>query len=237
MFSDIYNLNYESSSIDWCEENYFVSNMICEFNNSWSSLLYIVFALFTLFNYSKFISNSFIYLIILSSILVGITSLIFHSTLSIGGQIMDESSIIMFIVTSDITLNCNYCLSLIFCIMLILSLLIPHYCRFILLGLGFFIIYNTVQNVKTNYYELWPHFIITLTIFTIAIIFWIVDMLFCDYLLFATHFIWHIFTSIALHNLIILAIKINNDNVTIVNNYGIFSIKQSTHCSPFNKIL
>ena len=114
MFSDITKFEYESSSINWCESNYYFSNFICEFNNSWSSLLYIYFAIYTIYYYSKFINNYYIYFILFSSILVGITSYLFHSTLSIAGQLMDESSIILFIISSDITVNKNFLVTFFF---------------------------------------------------------------------------------------------------------------------------
>ena len=234
MFSEILDFQYESSSIDWCESNYYFSNFICEFNNSWSSLLYIFFSLYTIYYYSKFIKNCLIYYILFSSILVGITSYLFHSTLSIGGQILDEGSIILFIISSDITINKKYLVTLFFSIFLILSLSFPFYCRFILLSLGSYIIYNTVKNIKFRYVELWCYFRTTLYIFISAIVFWIIDIFFCDYLLFATHFIWHILTSIALHNLIILTIAMNNDRVNVKNKY-ILNLEEKE--IPFNKLL
>tara|TARA_B110000908_G_C10227703_1_gene438890 strand:+ start:1139 stop:1648 length:510 start_codon:yes stop_codon:yes gene_type:complete len=169
--------------------------------------------------------------------MVGITSFIFHSTLSIGGQIMDESSIIMFIITSDLTLNNNYYNSIIFSILLLLSLYIPHYCRFILLGCGFFIIYNTHQNIKNKYKSVVPYFINNLYLLIIGVFFWILEMLICDSLVFATHFIFHIMTSIALHNLIILTIIINNNQVALDNDILFFTLKEKKPNSPFNKIL
>ena len=51
----------------------------------------------------------------------------------------------------------------------------------------------------------------------IAVFFWIIDMVLCDYLLFATHFIWHILSTIALHNLTILAILMYNKRLTLKN--------------------
>tara|TARA_B110000902_G_scaffold265567_1_gene350263 strand:- start:1740 stop:1967 length:228 start_codon:yes stop_codon:yes gene_type:complete len=74
----------------------------------------------------------------------------------------------------------------------------------------------------------------TLKIFIASIIFWIIDIFFCDYLFFATHFIWHILTSIALYNLIIITIVINNDMVKVKNNY-ILGLEDKE--VPFNKLV
>ena len=112
--------------------------------------------------------------------------------------------------------------------------MIPFYCRFVLLSLGCYIIYNTVLNIKDRHKNLWKYFKMTLKIFISAIIFWIIDIFLCDYLLFATHFIWHILTSIALHNLIILTIVMNNEMVKIKNNYILGLEERSI---PFNKLL
>ena len=184
MFLNIKDFYYETSEINWCENNYYFHDSICEFNNSWSSLLYMFFGLYIYYNYSKYIKNNLIYLIIISSIFIGITSFLFHSTLSIAGQLMDEGSIILFIITSDLVINNTYYLTLLFSIFLIMSLFIPFYCRFILLGLGCIIIYNTIQNIKNRCMHIYPYFYHTLKILFLAIAFWVIDLVFCDYLIY-----------------------------------------------------
>lgn len=217
--------NYNTSTVDWCESNYYFSPIICEFNNSWSSLLYSYFAFFIYFTYNKYIYNKTIYSIIIASFMVGITSLLFHSTLSFAGQLMDEGSIVLFIIASDLAINMNYISTIIFSFFLILSLFYSYYCRFILITLGSMIIYRTIQKIKLNM-VLYPHFIFTLKQFILAIIIWLIDLLFCDYLLFATHFIWHIITSFALYNLIILTIVLHNSTIMIDDKYFLFRIKE-----------
>lgn len=217
--------NYNSSPVDWCESNYYFSTIICEFNNSLSSLLYSFFALFIFFTYNKYIFNKIIYSIIIASFIVGITSLLFHSTLSFAGQLMDEGSIVLFIVASDLAINMNYTTTSIFCFFLILSLFYSYYCRFILFTFGGMIIYRTINKIKNNII-LYNHFINTLKQFIVAIIMWIIDLFFCDYLIFATHFIWHIISSFALYNLIILTIVLHNSSIMIDNTYFLFRIKE-----------
>lgn len=216
---------YMTSSVDWCEANFYFSSLICEFNNSWSSLLYCYFALFIFYSYQKYFTSKLIYAILISSFLVGVTSFLFHSTLSIAGQLMDEGSIVLYIVSSDLAINKNIFSTIAFSFFLIMSLFYPFYCRFLLLSIGSYIIYKTINIVKNNYL-LYPYFIYTLKIFISAIIMWVIDMLFCDYLLFATHFIWHILTSIALHNLTILTILLDNKYVQLNNRTLIFTIKE-----------
>lgn len=217
MSFELINFNYQSSPVDWCENNYYFSNIICEFNNSWSSILYSIFAYYIFTRYSKFVKNNLIYGIITAGFLVGITSFLFHSTLSLAGQMLDEGSIIVFIISSDLVINQRFLLTLFFSFFLIASLFIPTYCRFILLLLGLIIIKNTITTIKSKYQYLYPYFLQTLKLMFVAVGFWIVDMVICDYLVFATHFIWHILSAIALHNLTILTILMNNKNLTLTN--------------------
>lgn len=217
MNSELINFNYQSSPVDWCENNYYFHNLICEFNNSWSSILYTLSALYIFSKYYNFIKNPFIYGIIFAGFLVGITSFLFHSTLSLAGQLLDEGSIIIFIVSSDLVINKKYFLTIIISTFLIASLFFPSYCRFVLFLLGLLIIKNTIENIKKRHPNLYPCFKQTLNILLIAVTFWIIDMVICDYLLFAVHFIWHIISAIALHNLTILTILMYNRNLTLTN--------------------
>ena len=214
----IYDLiDYQSSLVDWCESNYFFSNIICEWNNSWSSLLYSIFSYYIYNNYNKYINDYIIYFMIFAGFIVGMTSFLFHSTLSIAGQILDESSIILFIISSDLVINRQYTITIIFSIFLLGSFYYPFYSRFILFILGLLIINKTYNRVRIYSKPIYPYFKQTLKILIMSIFIWICDLVFCDHLLFALHFIWHILSAIALYNLIILTILMHNKNVTLTN--------------------
>ncbi|KAF2357918.1 Ceramidase [Trinorchestia longiramus] len=88
----------QSSPVDWCEENYTVSNNIAEFTNTFSNILFFlipVFSLrhqvwnnyFTRVSYGSLILHGII-------IVIGAASVYFHATLSLFGQMLDEVAII-----------------------------------------------------------------------------------------------------------------------------------------------
>ena len=92
-------LAYESSPVDWCEDNFTVSGNIAEFTNTISNILLIALPTIALrsklwINYTRHISfgvNFMLYLFIS----VGISSAYFHATLSLFGQWLDEVGIII----------------------------------------------------------------------------------------------------------------------------------------------
>lgn len=93
-----------TSSVDWCEPNYLYPNTpvlkyVAEQFNTWSAILYLIFAMLYLFNAyqlqrkrvidyvrPRFIMNS------LGLLVVGIGTFLFHATLSREHQILDELS-------------------------------------------------------------------------------------------------------------------------------------------------
>ena len=108
--------NYETSEIDWCECNYKVTNNICEFANTATSIWYIFLSFFGLYHLKKIyilrvseyiIIYNFFYKIYWLLALLGIFTFYFHATLSYSGQILDETSILLliFITPSKKTLR------------------------------------------------------------------------------------------------------------------------------------
>lgn len=79
-----------SSTIDWCEENYAVSNYLAEFVNTLTNAIFILLAFYALRNAIK---NEFEFRFVLVSfgfMLVGIGSWLFHMTLQYDFQLLDE---------------------------------------------------------------------------------------------------------------------------------------------------
>lgn len=95
----MFNTTHLSSSIDWCENNYEVTYHIAEFVNSFSSLFISVVGLIGT-HYHPNITVLYINLI-----LIGLTSFYFHSTLSVAGQMADELSIMVAIISTTIYIN------------------------------------------------------------------------------------------------------------------------------------
>ncbi|XP_026125398.1 alkaline ceramidase 1 [Carassius auratus] len=87
---------YESSQIDWCEDNYRNSENVVEYFNTMSSLIFFVIApimLYLLHPYAKE-RNLAVHLVWIMMVFVGIFSMYFHMTLSFMGQMLDELSIL-----------------------------------------------------------------------------------------------------------------------------------------------
>lgn len=98
--SQIYlTLQYESSPVNWCEENYVYNNWIVEFWNSLSSFLLSGFGLWGIIAYrndAKFYRfEPTMFLVWVVMIVVGLGSVWFHATLSVAGQISDEVPIVV----------------------------------------------------------------------------------------------------------------------------------------------
>ncbi|XP_017322518.1 alkaline ceramidase 1 isoform X1 [Ictalurus punctatus] len=88
--------SYESSEVDWCEDNYKHSENVVEYFNTMSSFIFFVVApimLYLLHPYAKE-RNLAVHLVWLMMIFVGLFSMYFHMTLSFMGQMLDELSIL-----------------------------------------------------------------------------------------------------------------------------------------------
>jgi|GEM_PF-305534 len=83
---------YDSSPIDWCEENYVHHPLIAEFWNSLSSFSMVVVAFIAPRYFGQGVQEHEPNIWILWSlmVLVGIGSILFHGTLSVAGQVLDE---------------------------------------------------------------------------------------------------------------------------------------------------
>uniref|UniRef100_A0A8C1NS56 Alkaline ceramidase n=2 Tax=Cyprinus carpio TaxID=7962 RepID=A0A8C1NS56_CYPCA len=87
---------YESSEVDWCEDNYKHSENVVEYFNTMSSFIFFVISpimLYLLHPYAKE-RNLAVHLVWIMMVFVGLFSLYFHMTLSFMGQMLDELSIL-----------------------------------------------------------------------------------------------------------------------------------------------
>ncbi|XP_043102301.1 alkaline ceramidase 1 [Puntigrus tetrazona] len=87
---------YESSEVDWCEDNYKHSENVVEYFNTMSSFIFFVISpimLYLLHPYAKE-RNLAVHLVWIMMVFVGIFSMYFHMTLSFMGQMLDELSIL-----------------------------------------------------------------------------------------------------------------------------------------------
>ncbi|ORY43846.1 alkaline phytoceramidase [Rhizoclosmatium globosum] len=80
-----------TSTLDWCEENYVISNYVAEFWNSSSNLIFIGLALFGIKTLNDIhATETRHYLSFWSLIVVAIGSMLFHGTMWYNAQMMDE---------------------------------------------------------------------------------------------------------------------------------------------------
>ena len=87
-------MEYESSSIDWCEENYSHSIYIAEFFNTISNIPFIILYYFGCKSFCNMFCNNYDKLLYGCLLFTGISSFYFHATLSLFSQLLDEFSII-----------------------------------------------------------------------------------------------------------------------------------------------
>ncbi|XP_051893797.1 alkaline ceramidase 1 isoform X2 [Pristis pectinata] len=87
---------YQSSQVDWCEDNFQFSEKVAEFYNMISNVSFFISApimMYLLHPYAQK-RNKAVYLIWIMVMLVGCFSAYYHMTLSYFGQLLDELSIL-----------------------------------------------------------------------------------------------------------------------------------------------
>jgi alkaline ceramidase len=221
---NIYNRTneYQSSEIDWCENNYQVSIYICEFMNTITSFSYIYIAIFgysffpdTYINkvkldiikyryYKLYNYYSKIYFVLF---FLGLFTFEFHLKLSKYAQIFDELSIIVLLLLLNLDCDLGKKRILFTTVTCGIILVEPKYNMYFLLGVGiirWIELYKTVCNNKD---------LISRQIFEtgsiynfLALFYWVIDICLCDYLYVSTHFLWHIFSALSLHYYIMYTI-------------------------------
>ena len=194
---------YESSSIDWCESNYIIINCIAEIMNTLSGFIFIIFSIIQYYSIKDYINTRFEVILIYINFIIGVGTMIFHSTLNLFGQYVDELGILVLICLFTYYFSENYYVLF----SGFLSLLVPHYNRFFLMFYSFYCSYYVFTNKRGLIADEQKHIIKNSGyLMSVSLLFWLVDIFFCNYLIISLHWIWHILSSIVLHNLIILII-------------------------------
>jgi len=197
-------LDYLSSPIRWCEsiqgKIFTYSPYIVEFWNSITSLIFCFFAIYGYIKYKNQNKDNLPWLLCFS---IGITSFLFHSTMSFTGQFLDELSIILLL---------TYCLKIYYDLNKILYLIVtvilsgvswyyPNLSPIFLLISGLSLILTTYFSEKPGKLnDIWYKSLYS-GIFSIGL--WLFDFL-CY---FNTHMYWHIFVSISTYLLIVFVLK------------------------------
>nr|XP_014090859.1 alkaline ceramidase isoform X2 [Bactrocera oleae] len=169
-----------SSPVDWCEGNYLISSNIAEFVNTTSNFLFLLLppVLICLFKeYGRFVTPG-IHVLWVLLIIVGLSSMYFHATLSLIGQLLDE-------------------LAILWVFMAAYSLFFPkkYYPK-------------VFRNDRVRDQRVYRLGLRCTAVWLIAVFCWINDRMFCDawsainfpYL----HGFWHIFIFIAAYTVLVL---------------------------------
>ena len=230
------------SKIDWCEINYQVSNYICEFMNSISSFAYIYLALFGAYNlpnikyknnynsdhnsdynsdhninhyklYNYYLKIYYIYFVL------GIFTLEFHFTLSLFGQVCDEVSIMILLTILNLDTKITNKEIIDISSTSGLMILYPDMNIYIIITIA---VIRWLQLFKVIYYnniESLHLFIVATFYNALAVFFWGIDIGLCNNLYISTHFIWHIFSALAIHYYIIYSLLYTIHRIPNLYNY------------------
>ena len=208
--------DYFSSPIRWCETRmgdvFIYSTYIIEFWNSITSLMFCFFAIYGYLMHQNLNLDNVPWYYLFS---IGITSTLFHSTLSFIGQFLDELSIILLITYClRVYYKINYSAYLFLSIILTgISWFYPHVSPPILLLCGFLLILSTYQSLNNSSSDyLWYN---SMKIGIIGIISWLLD--FICYV--NTHMWWHVLMAISSYYMILFVIKDNREYLVVCGTY------------------
>jgi len=201
-------IKYLTSEIDWCEDNFVYCDKIAELWNSLTSGFFILFGLYGL--YKMPIKNKYVYFFYSNNIFIGLTSILFHTTLSIEGQILDEFSILFYILNGVIYLEKFHKTHIKTTVLSIISVpflvyIYPIMNRFFLFMTAPYVLYlakkntNYLKEIDKDIYKLICNSRLS---FGISFICWIVDII-C-FLPIGSHFIWHILIAYSCYNLTVI---------------------------------
>jgi alkaline ceramidase len=210
--------SYHSSDVDWCETNYEVSNYIVEFYNTISNIPFVVIPSVVLYYYMDFFKkiNGGAIVLLFGLLIVGVSSMYFHATLSFAGQLMDELTILYFIIAMFWYYHGRiYNITFLLCIILgtLLCFIEPSLNAFGLLSISIPGIWTLWKEIRDGVEKLL--FIATILFGSCGFVCWIIDKFFCHiwntprgYWQF--HAWWHILVFIAASTCVLFLIKINN---------------------------
>ena len=200
---------YLTSDVDWCEDNFVYCDKIAEMWNSLTSCAFVFFGLFGI--YKMPIKKVPIYFFFANNIFIGLTSVFFHSTLSIEGQVLDEFSILFYTVNGIIYLEKYHRTHIYSTILAVTGIPIAVYVYPIMNRLLLFtcavpyVLYIARKNrnyLATIDYEILNLIKYCKKSFAISFVCWIIDYL-C-FLPFSSHLFWHILVAYTAYTLTVI---------------------------------
>jgi hypothetical protein len=190
------NTSYESSTIDWCEDNYQVSYYIAEVLNTFSNIPFLILSYYGLQNHHG--PHEKVFWTIMA--LIGLFSAYFHATLSELGQVLDEEAILLFMIWLEIELHLKISMIVISTITLFA---LPYFNRFYLAIAVCYQFSKFYFNPQHHHPELKRLYETLMVFYSLAGILWIIDLTLCHYLYISLHWIWHLTTALGMYQTII----------------------------------
>jgi len=195
-------MDYYSSKIDWCEKNQ--NGFIVEYVNSVSNISFVLVPMYMYILYAEYDTPFFPFAL---EVLVGVTSYWFHSTLSLFGQLADELSILLIVLTG-LPLEVRDKIKL----FLLYGYLIVTYNKF-----NFLLLFSLVLPYISYLFEFLVFSVLhklilrTFYIFCLALTCWVADRFWCSYTQqYYLHSLWHVLMAVVTYNLIILDLYIKH---------------------------
>ena len=216
--------NYLSSSIDWCENNFVYSSYVAEFWNTLSSVILTLLGLLGMYHTNKIKCNIKYKILYAFLTLVGVGSILFHSTLSKFGHVVDELAIILCLLyhISFKSQKSFIISSLLFIIIMFGWHLHFMFTPYIIHTLGFIDIYLYYNYFKIRC-EYMPQikyiFSISIILFASSVVCWVLDNFCFSYIQF--HAIWHMLSGLSIYLAILCELYVETQYSVIKYSYGV----------------
>lgn len=210
-------MEYESSKIDWCEKNYEWSPYIVEFFNTITNIPYIIFYYIGLYSFKNFKCNGDDKLLYGCLFFIGITSMYFHATLSLYGQLLDEFCIILLLMnTLTMVYKNKYTQFYIKCYTLTHSVVMCYYPWInipVLFIIGF-CIWKLLRTRFKKYKDISfkKYWILSQILFLSSVTCWIIDRFMCGYIQnIQFHALWHVLSAFCAYYSILVGIFLEHN--------------------------
>ena len=225
--------SYQSSSIDWCEQNYVYSNYIVEFWNTITNIFVIILGISGLYLSSNYKAYNLyndkptytykIYYTLLT--FIGLGSFIFHATLSRFGQILDEGGILAMIFFATMCKSLPHAMASSVLVVGIITcwyynLLYTPYLLFLMGSITFYLIQQQWDSVVENSNKplIKEFYSLSVITFVCAFCCWVTDQL-CIFS-FQFHALWHILSGLSIYIILLVECYALSKN-SVIKYYGI----------------
>tara|TARA_Y100000389_G_scaffold171438_1_gene179100 strand:+ start:598 stop:1287 length:690 start_codon:yes stop_codon:yes gene_type:complete len=219
-------MDYLSSDIDWCEQNFVYSDYIAEFYNTISNIPFIGFYYLGLYTFKHFHcqgDDKFLYGCLLFT---GISSFYFHATLSLFSQLLDEFCIIFLLANTLIMIYKNKNIRFAIKGYTLTHSIVMCYYPFINIPVLFmigFTVWKILRDKFKKYHDISfkKYWSLAQYFFILSVCCWLIDKFLCTYTHgIQFHALWHIFSAVCAYYSILVGIFLehNQNNFYITTN-------------------